>query len=457
MDRRRNRNKSRGPGREPETRPLAPGQAVRMAAAAALSGILAHGRSIDERLTADRASGALAGIEGRDLALLRSIVVVSLRRLGTIRAALGRLIEKPLPRKAQALDGILVTAAAQILFLDIPDHSAVDLAVRSAKHDAATAPFANLANAVLRNVARQREELSGRDDPMLDTPQWLAARWRKHWGEEATRAIAGINRQEPTLDVTVKSDPQDWAERLDGLVLPTGSVRLRSHTPVEQLAGFEAGEWWVQDCAAALPARLLGAKPGERIADLCAAPGGKTAQLAHAGAQVTAVDRSAERLKRLSANLQRLGLAADIRPGDALAFEAKPFDAVLLDAPCTATGTIRRRPEVAWNRRLGDVTALAALQGKLLDRAGSLLKPGGRLVYCVCSIEPEEGERQIEALLRRNPDLRREPVAADEIGGLTDCVNERGEIRTLPHHLPAADPRLAGMDGFFVARLIRKP
>lgn len=456
MDRRSHRSKKRGAGRVSEPLPLAPGQAVRMAAAAALGGVLTHGRTVDERLAADRAAGALSGLDDRDLALLRSILIVSLRRLGTIRAALARFIEKPLPRKAQALDAILTTAVAQILFLDVPDHSAVDLAVRSAKHDAATAPFANLANAVLRNVIRSRDELSGEGDPFLDTPPWLATRWRNAWGEDKARAIASINRQEPTLDLTVKSDLSGCAQRLDGIVLPNGSVRLRSRRAIGQLDGYDAGEWWVQDCAASLPVRILAPQAGERIADLCAAPGGKTAQLAFAGAQVTAVDRSAERLKRLNENLERLGLSATVQPGDALRFEAKSFDAILLDAPCTATGTIRRHPEVAWNRKLGDITALAGQQTKLLDRAAALLRPGGRLVYCTCSIEPEEGEHQIAALLRRNPDMQRAPVTAAEIGGLDACIAANGDVRTLPCHLPNEDSRLAGMDGFFMARLIRR-
>ncbi len=434
---------------------MVPGQQVRMAAAEALSGILAHGRSLDERLAADRASGKLSGIDPRDMSLLRSIVVVSLRRLGTIRAALGRFIEKPLPRKAQALEGVLITGVAQILFLDVPDHSAVDLAVRCAKSDNATAPFANLANAVLRNVIRNREELSSLDDPFLDTPGWLATRWQANWGREAAQAIAAVNSTEPVLDLTVKSDATAWAQRLNGIVLPTGSVRLHTRTAIDQLEGYGDGQWWVQDCSAAIPARLLNAKPGERIADLCAAPGGKTAQLAHAGASVIAVDRSAERLKRLSENLARLHLTADVRASDALNFQTAPLDGIILDAPCTATGTIRRHPEIAWNKKLGDIASLTSLQSKLLDRAAGLLKTGGRLVYCTCSLEPEEGEQQIAALLRRNPDMRRDPVNASELGDLVECITKDGEVRTLPHYLRNDDPRLAGMDGFFMSRLIR--
>jgi 16S rRNA (cytosine967-C5)-methyltransferase len=445
---------------------MAPGQAVRMAAAAAISGILASGRTVDERMAAETGAGASAGLEPRDAALMRSIVVVALRRLGTIRLALDRFMEQRPPRKAQALEGILIAGVAQILFLEAPDHSAVDLAVRAAKHESATAPFANLVNAVLRNVIRHREELLAVADPFADTPSWLAARWTVNWGREAAEKIALAHRQEPTFDITVADDPAGWAQRLNGIVLPTGSVRLRDRTPVAQIEGFAEGHWWVQDCAAALPALVLAPRSGERIADLCAAPGGKTAQLALSGASVTAVDRSAERLKRLSENLQRLKLEADVRASDALNFKAQPFDAILLDAPCTATGTIRRHPEVAWNKRQSDLSSLADLQSKLLDHAVTLLKPGGRLVYCTCSLEPEEGENQITALMRRNPDVRRVPIVASELtaagcvnengdDALAACLSATGDIRTLPHFLHHDEARLSGIDGFFVSRLIR--
>jgi 16S rRNA (cytosine967-C5)-methyltransferase len=257
------------------------------------------------------------------------------------------------------------------------------------------------------------------------------------------------------LDLTVKSDAEGWARRLGGIVLPTGSVRLESHVPVPELEGYAEGEWWVQDAAAALPARLLKAAPGMRVVDLCAAPGGKSAQIALTGARLTAVDRSAERLKRLAANFERLGLDAEIAVGDGLSFEAPLFDAVLLDALCTATGTIRRHPDVAWTKRLGDLAPLVALQAQLLDKAVKLTKPGGLIVYCTCSIEPEEGEAQIAALLRRNPDVRRAPIAAEEIGYLAGCLSPAGDLRTLPCHLPGSTPRLSGLDGFFAARLRR--
>jgi 16S rRNA (cytosine967-C5)-methyltransferase len=238
-------------------------------------------------------------------------------------------------------------------------------------------------------------------------------------------------------------------------VLPTGSVRLDTHTPVAELEGYADGQWWVQDAAAALPARLLRPAPGMRIVDLCAAPGGKAAELAAAGADLTTVDRSAERLKLLAANFARLRLHTEVVVADALTFDASPFDAVLLDAPCSATGTIRRHPDVAWIKRPGDLVPLVKLQADLLDKAIALARPGGAIVYCVCSLEPEEGEAQIAAVLRRNPDVRRLGVTSEEVGGIAECLTPAGDLRTLPCHLWGDDLRRSGLDGFFATRLVK--
>jgi 16S rRNA (cytosine967-C5)-methyltransferase len=431
--------------------------AARIAAAQIIADTLLAGRPLEERFSGENAHVRLNGLDARDRALTRSIATVSFRRLGTIRKALSRFLDKGLPKKSGSLEWTLIVAAAQILFLDAPDHAAVDLAVRAARAEAAAAPFASLVNGVLRNIARERQDILEGSDPLGDdTPGWLAARWRANYGVETAKAIAAANRDEPTLDLSVKSDAEGWARRLGGVVLPTGSVRLETHAPIPELEGYDQGEWWVQDAAAALPARLLQTSPGMRVVDLCAAPGGKSAEIAASGARVVAVDRSAERLKRLAVNFERLRLDAEIAVADALTFDAPPFDAVLLDAPCLATGTIRRHPDVAWTKRIGDLAPLAALQAQLLDKAFSLTKPGGVIVYCTCSLEPEEGESHIGALLRRNPDLRRAPIDPQEIGGLAECISPLGDLRTLPSHLRGPTPRLSGLDGFFAARLRRR-
>jgi 16S rRNA (cytosine967-C5)-methyltransferase len=432
-----------------------PGLAARVAAARVIADVLTGGHALDERFSVAAVPSRIVGLDARDAGLARSIATVSLRRLGTIRHALAALLEKGLPRQAGQLEWLLIAAAAQILFLDVPDHAAVDLAVRESRLDTKTAPFAALINGVLRNLARQHEEFLSASDPLdQDTPAWLAARWRKNYGQETAHAIAAAHREEPRLDLSVKSDPQGWAERLGGMVLPTGSVRLRSHEPIAELPGYSEGEWWVQDAAAALPVRLLAPRAGERVLDLCAAPGGKTAQIAAAGAVVTALDKSAERLRRLTENLERLGLRADVNVADAMSYSGGPFDAILLDAPCTSTGTIRRHPDVAWTKRPGDVESLVALQTRMLDRAAGLLAPGGRLVYCTCSLEPEEGEAHVPALLRRNPDLRLVPITPEDPIP-AEFVTADGTMRTLPNAWPHDEPRLAGLDGFFAARFQR--
>jgi 16S rRNA (cytosine967-C5)-methyltransferase len=339
-----------------------PGLPARLAAAEILADIVAKGHPLDECFSPRKVPSRLAGLDARDIALTRSIVTVALRRLGTIRSALATLMESALPRQIAHHEWTLVVAAAQILFLDVPDHASVDLAVRAARREPKSVPYAALFNAVLRNLARTKETILAKSDPLDDdTPAWLSARWCKTYGEEAAQKIAAAHRQEPTLDLTVLGEASDFAERLDAVVLPTGSLRLRTHDPVAGLAGYVEGAWFVQDAAAALPARLLHAGPGQRIADLCAAPGGKAAQLAAAGAEVTAIDRSAERLKVLAANFERLHLHAEVVVADVTTLDCAPFDAVLLDAPCLATGTIRRHPDIAraGGRRTADRRASA--------------------------------------------------------------------------------------------------
>jgi 16S rRNA (cytosine967-C5)-methyltransferase len=431
--------------------PDAPGLASRRIAADILGGVLRRKRPFDEQLE----GSGLAALDERDRALVRVIVATALRRLGTLRHLLAGLLERGLPPDAPQVEIALLIGAAQILFLDVPDHAAVDLSVRLAQGDRKAARYSGLVNAVLRRLAREgKRRLAELDVVSLDTPEWLMRRWTERYGEAAARAIASAHSHEPALDLTVKGDPDGWAEKLSGRVLPTGSVRTLAAGPVAGLSGFREGAWWVQDAAAALPARLLGDLRGRTVADLCAAPGGKTAQLAHAGARVVAVDRSPSRLNRLRQNLARLNLAAETIEADATQWQAEPFEAVLLDAPCSSTGTIRRHPDIAWLKGEADLVKLTALQARLLDRAAALVKPGGTLLYCTCSLEPEECEDAIAALLGRNSDLQRRPIAPDEVAGLGELLTPEGDLRTLPCHLPDSEPRWSGLDGFFAARLV---
>ena len=431
-----------------------PGLAARRVAAEIIEGVLRRSRPLDEQL---QSHPGLAVLEDRDRALARRLIATVLRRLGTLRHLLTLFLQRGGPPvKAPRTESALLIGAAQILWLEVPDHAAVDLAVRIAQADNHAKHFAGLINAVLRRVIKEGpQRLSEIDSADFDTPAWLMQRWIRAYGAETARAIARANGQEPALDLTVKSNAESWASRLRGSVLPTGTVRVVAQGRISLLPGFAEGEWWVQDAAAALPARLFGDVQGKRVADLCAAPGGKTMQLAHAGARVTAVDRSEARLERLRDNLSRVGLQAKAIVADATEWNAEPFDAVLLDAPCSSTGTIRRHPDIPWIKHEVDLTALTSLQQSLLDRAAALVKPGGTLIYCVCSLEPEEGIDQVKAYLKREPSLRRRPITAAEVGGLSELLTPAGDLRSLPCQLPNSDSRLSGLDGFYAARLER--
>jgi 16S rRNA (cytosine967-C5)-methyltransferase len=431
-----------------------PGFAARQLAAEVIEGVLRRRRPLDEQID-DRAS-ELAALPERDRAFVRALAALVLRRLGTLRHILAQRLARGLPAGAPRVETALLLGAAQILWLDVADHAAVDIAVRLAQADGRAAHYSGLVNAVLRRVAREREQaLAGLDTDTLDTPGWLMARWMENYGKDTARAIAAAHRQEPALDLTVKRDPALWAGELGGRVLPSGSVRARVRGPIMQLAGYAEGAWWVQDAAAALPAQLLGDVRGRTVADLCAAPGGKTAQLAASGAHVTAVERDAARLERLRTNLARLQLTAETVAADVRDWQGGPFDAVLLDAPCSSTGTIRRHPDIPWLKRETDIPAMATLQRELIARAAALTKPGGILVYCTCSLEPEEGVGIVRELLATNPSFRRHPVSAAEIHGQAEWLTADGDLRTLPCHLPDPDSGLSGIDGFYAARLLR--
>ncbi|MFZ0066254.1 MAG: transcription antitermination factor NusB [Pseudolabrys sp.] len=434
--------------------PEVPGLAARRIAADILDGVLRRRIALDEQFSGKNAHPGLPALAERDRALTRRLTATVLRRLGTLRHLVGGYLEKGFPSDAPRAETILLLGAAQILWLEVPDHAAVDLSVRLAQADRRAGRYAGLVNAVLRRVA-QHGATASFDDISRDTPEWLLKRWTGIYGSDTARAIAAANGHEPALDLTVKQDTESWAERLRGRVMPTGTVRTLAHGAISLLPGFSEGAWWVQDAAAALPVRLFGDLRGMNVADLCAAPGGKTAQLAFAGANVTAVDRSPARINRLRENLARLSLDAETVTADALEWDGGPFDAVLVDAPCSSTGTIRRHPDVPWLKSEADLSVLTSLQQRLLDRAVGLLKPGATLVYCVCSLEPEEGENQITALLARDPRVARKPITPQDVFDRAEFVTPAGDLRTLPLHLVDPDPRWGGLDGFYATRLTR--
>ncbi len=389
-------------------------------------------------------------LEPRDRAFARLLVATALRRLGEIDARLDRHLHRPLPAKSVLVRHALRLGAVQLICLGTPPHAAVDRTVGLLR--GRLAGFRGLVNAVLRKLAGEAAEDTAATGH-INTPDWLWQSWVESYGEETAAAIAAAHLTEAPLDISVKEDAAGWAERLEAIVLPTGSLRRASGGDPAALPGYAEGGWWIQDAAAALPTRLLSVQPGETAIDLCAAPGGKTAQLAAAGASVTAVERSAARTKRLNSNLDRLGLDAHIVQADAEAWRPDaPADAVLLDAPCSATGTIRRHPDIPWLKQPEDVIRLADLQDRLLRAAIDMTKPGGRIVFATCSLQPEEGPAQIAALLDGDAPVALDPVQPEELPGLPEALSADGTVRTLPCHWATG----GGLDGFYIARLRRR-
>ena len=438
-----------------------PGLSARQLAVRLVAGVLVDNKPLDQLLEALLGATEFAGLEARDRALARAVAAATLRRCGELERILTAILDHPLPAGSGRLQAILLTAAAQLLCLDMPAHAVVDLAVEMARRDRSARRYVKLVNAVLRRVCERGRTLLAAQDPVrANIPDWLWHRWCMIYGGDTARRIARASLREAPLDIRAKTDDagelRAWAEMLGGRLLPTGCIRLAAHGRIEDMPGYADGAWWVQDAAAQLVARLAGDLAGRRVVDLCAAPGGKSAALAAAGARVTAVDVAARRLDRLRRNLARLRLAADIVEADAAAWSpGTAFDAVILDAPCTATGTIRRHPDILRRKRPQDIGRNAELQRAMLRNAARLLRPGGVLVYSVCSLEPEEGCHQAEAVLAAAPDFQRVPIIAAAIGASPEWITPRGELRTLPFHLDLEPCELSGMDGFYAALLRR--
>lgn len=414
---------------------------ARKCAAEILAEVMDSKRPFDEAVARHAAFQVLSE---RDRNFARLMVMACLRHTGQIDDILSKILEKPLSGKTQDVMHCLRLGVVQLVWLKTPPHAAVHAMVETVAefgHDR----MKGLVNVVLKRVSKEGEAIIASQDAVkINVPGWLFESWRKSYGEKTARAIALPRESAVPLDVTVKSDPEKWAQVLGGVVLPTGSVRLQQAGRVDMLAGYGEGEWWVQDAAAALPVKLLGNVAGRKVLDLCAAPGGKTAQLAAAGAYVIAVDQSKRRLQILESNLQRLSLKAELVESDILRW--KPGfapDIVLLDAPCSATGTLRRHPEVVWHKKKEDIAELAVLQKKMLNRASGWLGKGGKLLYCVCSLQPEEGEMQIETFLSSHPGFSLKPIS----GMPSELVNKQGALRTLPSHFQEH----GGMDGFYAA------
>lgn len=437
--------------------PAKAGLAARQAATRLLAAVIDAKTPLDGLTDPDTGHPMFRALEARDRALTRAILVSALRHRRAIDRLVAARLQRSLPANARSLLHILHVGIAQILLLDIPDSAAVDLAVEQARADPRAARFAKLVNAVLRAIARDREAALAVVAGTPAAPDWFAERLAATYGAERAARILDMHRHEAPVDFTPRGDAGEWAGRLGGVLLPTGSVRVeRLAASVPDLPGFAEGAWWVQDAAAALPARLFGDVAGLSVADLCAAPGGKTAQLAVAGANVTAVEKSPARMRRLAANLGRLGLDARLVEADLFDWEPEaPFDAVLLDAPCSSTGTVRRHPDIPWTKGPEDIARLAALQGRMLARAMELVAPGGLVVFSNCSLDPLEGEAMVADFLAGRGDVARVPVGEGEFPRLDGFISPDGALRTTPADLDLGRPEISGMDGFYAVRLKR--
>lgn len=424
----------------------------RTAALEILGEVLGKNQTLDNALDNN---ALMKKLDTRDRAFVRMLVATTLRRLGQIDTVLEKAQERPDALKTTNLRNLLRIGAAQIFFMDVPDHAAVDTAVQIAgKID--LAKHKSFVNAILRTLTREGKEwIKNQDAPRLNTPDWLLKHWVNDYGLSKAAEIAGANMQEAQLDITIKDKSKiaQWADVLKATQLSTGTLRLKENPGhITTLEGFEDGLWWIQDTAAALPATLFGNIKDQTVVDFCAAPGGKTMQLAAQGAHVIALDRSAKRLQRLKENAQRTNLMQKITIEVADAAVWTPKEAprfILLDAPCTATGTIRRHPDMPWLKKPQDLEQLIKLQTRLLDHATKILAPGGIIIYCTCSLQKDEGENQINGILTRNPSIKRSCISPEEVGKNSEFINDHGEVRIFPHHLKAQ----GGIDGFFIARL----
>jgi len=451
-----------------------PGLLTRQTATTIITRVLDDGRGLDGLLDSRHGPAPYRELSPADQNLVRAIATTVFRHRGEIDFAFAKVMDRKPPKRAKHLIHTLYGAAAQILFMDIPDSAAVDLAVTALRTDERSSRFAGFGNAVLRRLSKEKEtllsHLSQTEKARLNTPGWMWKRLRRDFGKEQAASIVTQHMLEPVLDVTLasseKSKSGDWAQTLGGIALPTGSIRTARRDKVNTWPAYEDGKWWIQDAAAALPAHLLGDISGKDVLDLCAAPGGKTAQLASAGANVTALEKITSRFARLQENLDRLKLNAQLVEGDLLEWQPENlFDAVLLDAPCSSTGTIRRHPDVQWAKSDAIVEELAALQMKMIKRSADFLKPGGTLVFANCSLHRAEGEDLVAQLVKISDQtgLTLKKITGDDVFGLSQLITGQGTLRSLPCHLgeirapddETQPEKFTGLDGFFAAKFVK--
>lgn len=468
-------SKTRQPNKS--TGNLSSGILARRFASSWLHEVLWAQRPLDEIFAITESDKAWVNLEPRDRAFARAMVLTTLRHKGELDFVLSHFLDRT-PQPRSGIMEILLVGAAQLLFMDGAPHAVIDLAVTQAKSSDKSRHMAKLVNAVLRRVSEKGRAILDEDgaaSSLRNIPKFAQKRWKSQYGDEIAGKIMKAVLTPPALDLIVKENKDAQAEALGATSLMFDCLRLNVKGMITALPGFDEGDWWVQDFAAHIPVKLMGDVRGKRVADLCAAPGGKTAALITAGADVTAIDISEKRLERLNENLERLKLTANVMAADVLEFDPTEdasglFDAVLLDAPCSSTGTIRRHPDVIYLKTVKGILKQAALQRSLLKKAINFIKPGGFLLYCTCSLEREEGENQISGFVNEHPEIERMPFTLDEVAGQSHWLTKHGDVRLLPFYSPLAqnddetgqkiaenaeDSRITGMDGFFISRLQR--
>jgi len=427
--------------------------AARMCALHLLSRVINKRTALDIALDS---SDEFTALPVRDRAFTRMLLTTTIRRLGQIDDLIAFAQDRPDAMKTDVVLNILRLGVTQLFFMDVPDHAAVDTSVRLAEEKGMPRQK-GFVNAILRKLGRDgAARITKQDAARLNTPDWLLKLWIEDYGLTQAAEIAQANMTEAPLDITVKdiADRPYWGNVLQASELSTGTLRRVLGGNIREMEGFDDGKWWIQDAAAALPAQLFGDVNGEHVIDMCAAPGGKTLQLAAMGATVTAIDRSAKRLKRLEENLERMSLKerVTIEISDAAAWKSiEPPQRILLDAPCSATGTIRRHPDTGYLKSPKDIEGLVSIQERLLNHAGGMLGVGGVLIYCTCSLQKAEAEQQIEKFLSAHSNFARIPITSEEIGKYDELIDDNGDLRILPSHLAGQ----GGLDGFFVSRVTR--
>ncbi|WP_370931397.1 RsmB/NOP family class I SAM-dependent RNA methyltransferase [Bartonella sp. DGB1] len=434
------------------------GLKTRIVALRLLTAIIKKHQSMDALTDNEHGHPQYLSLTTADRLLVKAILGASLRHRAEILQILTLLLNKKLSENAVTLENLLIISLAQLLYLKIPDYAIINTAVEITKKDPRLNRFSSLVNGILRNYLRKKDQLKTEITPLKNTPQWFKNQLEEFYGIEKTNQILYKQTLEPTLDITVKANPEIWAEKLNAIILPNQSLRLLNpKQDITHLAGFDDGQWWVQDFSASLPAKLLGDLNGKNVVDLCAAPGGKTAQLINQGAKVVAVDISTNRIKRLKQNLDRLSMVAECNIADLKNYQpTQLFEVILLDAPCSSTGTIRRHPDILWTKTEEDIKKLTKLQFELLEASLNFAKENAIILFSNCSILPQEGEYLVEEFLQKHSSkIKLLPFEPSELPPeLAILINKKGYLRTTPADFYHENDALSGMDGFFAARFL---